>query len=432
MTPAQAFAALHRLPSKDALDWLAQRDTIVQTLSWAQLSAQQHERAFTVSRLANADLLAEIRRQIIASVNGDLSRRDFERDVKAMLIKAGWWGTREVVDPSTGQILKTRFDPNRLRLIYDTNVRHAYSVAQWGRFQATKKRFPYVRWLPKDPGEGRRPLHQAWRNLTLPVDSEWVKTHWTPCGWGCQCRWVQMSQDEYERGLTPTGQSMVKQEPQTVWMSRPDPYNVTPAGRGVIRTPAGVDPGFGQAPEAATDALNARQQVIAATKEAALFHRSMSYLSQVISAPDEGFKAAVAAAQSASPPLGRTFVVGTITDQVAQAVQQHLQTTLESRDISISDAQIAHILRESKAERMADLPVQLLNALPAYLQIANAWIDPINHNLIYTVSLGPTLSKIAVHINYRKGRRGARQLTNSVATGGLVQPDNTSQWIAIQ
>ena len=44
---------------------------------------------------------------------------------------------------------------------------------------------------------------------------------------------------------------MVKGAPQTAWMNRPDPDNITLAGPAIIRTPAGVDPGFGQAPEAA-------------------------------------------------------------------------------------------------------------------------------------------------------------------------------------
>lgn len=430
-TPAQAFAALHRLPAKDAYDWLAQRDKIVQTFSWAQLSAEQQDHAFTISRLTSADLLADIRALILASVNGDLSRRDFERDAKALLVKAGWWGTREVTDPATGQILRTRFSPTRLRLIYDTNVRRAYSVGQWKRFQATKERFPYVRWLPKDPSDRRRPLHQAWRDLTLPVDSEWVKTHWTPCGWNCQCTWVQVSQAAYDKGITPSGTPMVKGEPQTVWMNRPDPYNVTPAGPGIIRTPAGVDPGFGQAPETVVADRLARLQTIAATKEAALAKRSISYLSKVIAPAETGFQAAVAAAQTAAPPLGRSFVVGTIADDVALAVEQQLGKTLASRDISITDAQIAHILRDRTVDRMADFPAQLLSALPAFLQIANAWIDPVNQNLIYTVSLGPGMSKIAVHINY-SGKRGAKVMTNKVATGGVIEAIDTGTWTRIK
>lgn len=176
----------------------------------------------------------------------------------------------------------------------------------------------------------------------------------------------------------------------------------------------------------------ARLQTIAATKEAALAKRSMSYLSKVIAPTETGFLAAVAAAQTAAPPLGRSFVVGTISDDVAAAVEQQLGKTLASRDITITDEQIAYILRDSKVDRMANLPAQLLSALPAFLQIANAWIDPVNQNLIYTVSLGPGLSKIAVHINYRVGKQGAKVVTNKVATGCVVKAIDTGTWVRIK
>lgn len=144
MTPAQAFAALRRLTPEGALAWLKERRQITQTWSWADLRAEEHALQFTVSRLASVDLLAELRQMIIDSVEGDLSRADFVRDARAALARKGWWGLNEVEDPATGETVTTRFNPTRLKLIYDTNVRQAAVAGQWDRAQATKRLFPYL------------------------------------------------------------------------------------------------------------------------------------------------------------------------------------------------------------------------------------------------------------------------------------------------
>jgi hypothetical protein len=41
------------------------------------------------------------------------------------LSQAGWWGEKEMLDPATGEKVKTAFTPARLHLIYDTNTRQA-------------------------------------------------------------------------------------------------------------------------------------------------------------------------------------------------------------------------------------------------------------------------------------------------------------------
>lgn len=93
------------------------------------------------------DLLAEIRQLIIDSVEGDLTRTDFIRDARSALVKSGWWGINEVQDPATGETVTTTFNPTRLKLIYDTNIRQAAVAGQWDRAQATKRLFPYLRYV---------------------------------------------------------------------------------------------------------------------------------------------------------------------------------------------------------------------------------------------------------------------------------------------
>lgn len=84
---AQEFAYLFRLPPQQAIDYLQGRDQLTRTYSWQDLWHDEHTQQFTVSRLARMDILKAMQDSITASVGGDLTRRDWIRDTKALLKK---------------------------------------------------------------------------------------------------------------------------------------------------------------------------------------------------------------------------------------------------------------------------------------------------------------------------------------------------------
>ncbi|UCU94007.1 phage minor head protein [Hydrogenophaga taeniospiralis] len=238
MTPAQAFAALRRLTPEGALAWLRDRGQITQTWSWADLRAEEHALQFTVSRLASVDLLAELRQMIIDSVAGDLTRTDFMKDARSALARKGWWGLNEVEDPVTGETVMTRFNPTRLKLIFDTNVRQAAVAGQWDRAQQTKRLFPYLRYVTL-ADEKVRDSHRAWHNLVLPVDDPWWNTHMPQNAYRCRCYVRQVSQREYDRGTTPTRQAMRKTAPAEKLREWENPRTGE-----TLQVPDGVHPAF--------------------------------------------------------------------------------------------------------------------------------------------------------------------------------------------
>jgi SPP1 gp7 family putative phage head morphogenesis protein len=252
---AQAFAALQKLSPTQAVAYLQRRDKVTNTYGWQDLWQQEHTQQFTVSRLARADLMQALQDQITKSVAGDLSRRDFMRDSKALLQKAGWWGTVEVVDPVTGEVLKTTFDAARLKLIFDTNTSMAYAAGQWERIQQTKRSHPYLRYITQHDDKVR-PAHRAWDNVTLPVDDPFWHTHFPPCGWRCRCRVVSVSQKEYDAGTTPTGDPMRTTAPEIVTR---DWHN--PRTNQIHSIPVGIDPGFGYNPGIASARAKAQRDL---------------------------------------------------------------------------------------------------------------------------------------------------------------------------
>lgn len=235
VTPSE-FANLFRLPPKEAADYMAGRGKLTPTFDWRDLWHDEHATQFTVSRLARLDLLKSVHDGIVASVAGDLSRRDFERDIKAVLIKAGWWGDKEVTDPVTGELVTTTFDPARLKLIHDTNIRMAHSAGRWERMERNKASHPYIRYITKRD-ERVRASHAALDGVTLPVDHAFWDTHYPPNGLRCRCRAMSMSQREYDAAQ---GKGWLKTEaPPVEYKSWVDKRT----GK-VRQVPVGIDPGF--------------------------------------------------------------------------------------------------------------------------------------------------------------------------------------------
>ena len=254
---AQEFADAYRLPPAEALAYMARRDALTKTYAWQDLLRDEHARQFTVSRLARVDLLEAIRDQITRAVGGDLTRRDFNIKASELLARAGWWGEKTVIDPATGDAVTTRFDPARLKLIFDVNTRMAYSAGLWERTQRNKKTHPYIRYITK--GDERvRESHAAWHNLVLPADDPFWLTHWPPNGWRCRCRVTAISQKDFDRGTAPDGSPFKTAAPDLgtrEWVNQR-------TGE-VMDVPRGIDPGFDYNPGVASTRAAELQTTVA-------------------------------------------------------------------------------------------------------------------------------------------------------------------------
>lgn len=237
---AAEFAYLHRLTPAEAIAYLQGRGRLTQTTSWMDLWHDEHARQFTVSRLARLDILKAMQDGITRSVNGDLTRRDWLRDMEQLLRSEGWWGTKTLTDPETEQEIKTTFDSKRLKLIFDTNTRMAYAAGQWRQIEAAKATHPYVRYITRRDDKVR-PAHAAWDNVTLPVDDPFWDTHTPPCDYRCRCRISTLSEREYK---TRAASGKIKTD-------RPVEREVKFVNKRtgeITYAPLGVNPGFAYNP----------------------------------------------------------------------------------------------------------------------------------------------------------------------------------------
>ena len=251
MSAASDFARLQRLPPAEAMAFMDGRQLSAETYHWHDLWREEHQRAFTVSRLARGDLLEALQTSLAKSVAGDLSRRDWIKSTEQLLKNAGWWGTTEVTDPRTGELLKTRFNHARLQLIFDTNVRQAAAAGQWQRLVRNQRTHPYARYVAMDD-DRTRPQHRAWHNVTLPLDDAWWATHRPPNGWRCRCRVIGVTQREYDQGevLDRPGAETDRKAPIVrAPMTKTAPPEAlrdwrNPATGAIEKIPDGIDPGF--------------------------------------------------------------------------------------------------------------------------------------------------------------------------------------------
>lgn len=220
------------LPPADTVRAFEARDRLRLTVNWTDLFQSEHAREFTVSKLQQLDIVAEIQAAVADFLANGGTPAEFVANLEPYLRSKGWWGL--VTDPAlTGTDKPVNIGPARLRTIYDTNLRISRAAGRWQRIQALKSERPFLRYVAV-LDRRTRPLHREWHGTILPVDDPWWDTHYPPCGWYCRCTVRQLSQRDLDR----EGWKISPRPPL-------DPVPFTRPGTGeVIQVPKGIDPGF--------------------------------------------------------------------------------------------------------------------------------------------------------------------------------------------
>lgn len=205
------------------------------TFSYAEMLGSAHSQAFTVAKMMNVDMLAQVRASLDSAMANGTPYKEWADGIIPILQSGGWWGRKEVVDPITGQTVVAQLgSPWRLETIFRTNMQSAYAAGQWQEIQTQADFAP---WLLYDAVDDlrTRPMHASWNGKVLPVTSHWWKTHYPPNGWNCRCGVIQLTDSELED---------LNLEPAT---KAPDDGTYTwtnPRTGEKSQVPVGLDPGF--------------------------------------------------------------------------------------------------------------------------------------------------------------------------------------------
>lgn len=208
------------------------------SFSYRDVVAEEHFAAFTVAKMMDTDMLAQVKDSLDDAIARGVPFRRWADDLIPLLQSKGWWGRQAMVDPLTGETVVAQLgSPGRLATIFRTNMQSAYSVGAWERIQEQAAEAPYLLYDAVDDHR-TRPDHAAWDGKVYPVDSVFWRQHYPPNGYNCRCGVIQLSDDD----LTALG--IEKSPPPTYKLE--STLN-TRTGK-VMKHPTGVDPSFAYNP----------------------------------------------------------------------------------------------------------------------------------------------------------------------------------------
>lgn len=205
------------------------------TFSYADMMGAEHDKAFTVAKMMNVDMLGQVRASLDAALASGQTFREWSDGIIPMLQSGGWWGRKQVLDPLTGQTIVAQLgSPWRLETIFRTNMQAAYAAGAWQEIEAQKEIAPFLMYDAVDDFR-TRPMHAAWDRRVLPVEHPWWSTHYPPNGYNCRCGVIQLSQDELDAlGIKPSIDA--PKDGSYEWQN--------PRTGEKFAIPKGLDPGF--------------------------------------------------------------------------------------------------------------------------------------------------------------------------------------------
>lgn len=399
----------------------------VLTESYLDVFGAEHDISFMVAGANRADLLADLRAAIDRVIADGATLEDFRREFDGIVARYGW-------DYTGGRNWRTR-------VIYETNLRQSYNAGRWQQLQALKRVRPYWRYRHSDAVEHPRPIHQGWDGLVLDADDPWFHTHFPANGYGCQCYVEALN----ARDLRRLGKSGPDRAPAVEW------HEVTigqrsPGGPRQVRTPVGIDPGFGYAPGQSLDgwprdapptppslrrplersAQNALDKMArlpaAAGADSAAQVLALPRAQAALQAGYAEWQAAVLATGKAS---NLSYTVGALEPAVVQGMRL---AGLEPATaiILVRDADVLHALRDRKTAarsgRAVGLTAAELAQLPALLQGRRAvLLDAAAGALLYIYdAVRREAGKVVVRVDYRLKTADGKAQVNAFRTASLI------------
>lgn len=142
-------------------------------------------RAFTVSGIAEADVLSMVFDSIGKALDEGTSFEAWKSSLGDLWERQGWTGIKAW----------------RVDNIFRTNIQTAYATGRYKQMQAVKSARPY--WQYSAVNDSRtRPTHRALHGKVYPADSEFWDTFYPPNGFRCRCSVKTLSERQVKkRGL---------------------------------------------------------------------------------------------------------------------------------------------------------------------------------------------------------------------------------------
>jgi hypothetical protein len=376
---------------------------------------KEHQASFTVAKAMRLDILADIRAGIDKAIVEGTTLKQFQDELRPLLVKKGWWGKAEMVDPETGEITIVQLgSPRRLKVIYETNLRTAHMEGKWERIQGAKASRPYLQYL-HTPSPNERPEHAAWDRLILPVDDSWWQVHYPVKAYGCKCDVRPLSDDDLTReGLAP---GTAPEERYYTWTNKRTGET--------LQVPVGVDPSFDYPPGGRLPALGKmfadKVEAAAAGLGAAVFQTVATTVMPVLMQDYTRWVAAIEG--GGQKGLGGRRVIGAVTATTLAWMKNEKGIDLVSSGLSVEQREITHLFAYARKGSKA-VPSAWVYGLPEKLLAPDAVIydsTPGNAALLYVWKEGAKYVRLVVKPNFLVKKES---YTNAIRSAQYVERAN--------
>ncbi|WP_294962565.1 phage minor head protein, partial [Sulfurimonas sp.] len=152
------------LAPREAIEYLGTKG-FKTSFHYDEIAKEAHHKSFTVAKMIKQDLLKDVLGSLESAIKEGKHFDDFKKDIQPTLQKKGWWGKQDIVNPKTGEVKTINIGSSRLRHIYKTNMRIAYSKARY-KEQMKLPNSVYLRYVSEMLSTSRD-AHKAIHNTVL-------------------------------------------------------------------------------------------------------------------------------------------------------------------------------------------------------------------------------------------------------------------------
>ncbi|WP_353627605.1 phage minor head protein [Ralstonia pseudosolanacearum] len=425
--------AVFRMKPEDAVAYVQQKGFQI-SWNWYEVRDAAHAQAFTVAKVARMDVLQDIRDAVEASLEKGWSLGQFKKNLTPVLQARGWWGKQVIVDSQGGAEMAQLGSPRRLETIYRTNIQSAMMAARYKQMLANVRFRPYWQYIAVMDGR-TRPSHAALHGRVYRYDDPIWQYLFPPNGYNCRCRVVALSErDMRAKGLvlsSSDGQLVTREIDAGIDPRTGEVYRTEQTGIRLVHDSKPIvfypDAGFNYNHGAA--GLEHAAQVLARKVEYAdpeLGARATSSaLHLVLPQLSAEFRTWAAQAIEASQAANNYRVVGALKPDALAALRR-LGVQPETAALTIRDAELLHLARDTQAARGAALTMEDILALPARLAAPDAILWDLDDSaLVYVLQVGqqqnPTAVRVSVGQQARDDVERQGLARNAVRTASLVQ-----------
>lgn len=178
------MTATFDLTFDEAVEFFAAKGLKISPHSWRDVWKDAHARAFTVARVTEMDMLADLADAVDRAIAEGVSLENFKSEAEQLLTARGWFAPEG--EPIVDETGRKRLTMARLDTIYRTNMQSAYSVGRYQQMQEVVQDRPY--WQYKAIMDSQtRETHAAMNGMVFRADDAIWESWYPPNGFNCRC-----------------------------------------------------------------------------------------------------------------------------------------------------------------------------------------------------------------------------------------------------